>query len=674
MEGDYALKPLVSTYVSNADADAHYGLDGDLVLDTNKLGVLTFSAKTLKDVEEAFLYMPWNAARKTFIFVYAIPNYLPDNSLCYNSVKAQLTEANLVLMDEWEAGNYALDLSTLADKDLGDYVTLVIKAGYTFSNDFETPTLGGSISKVITLADNTTATVKPVYVTSQTRPDGGNDSDVTVVVNSAHGYNGVGKNLPVFWWRGQGQNQLAALVSSPVGTNNTQVFRTLLNYGKNGAKFYHVFRPDGASLTSDDIGKTYNVSFDYWAPQSITLYMAPVVYNGDISGFNANNSTGAAVTGEQWNSVEFQLALSEANVTEGKNLLGIQTNNVKPADGQYDTYYQYFDNLKVEEVVSEFTLAKDSFILVTENEGSVDVTEADKPVVDAVYAAESKITGAEIALGSSITVNYYVSLNDAHAGAQMKFTVDGEETLVDGVKKGNEYVYAYTGIAPYGLGENIKAELIADGAVIASKDTYSVAENCRNLLAKSADELGLSAAKYEAMKTLIADLLAYGAASQIYTGHNTDALVNEGIEGASEFVALGDEWDKLPTESTDETVELLSAGLYFTNTNKLYFRFAASDITEENFAVKIGDKEYTLTDFDVSGSNYILFTDDIVATELDTLYTVELVKNGETVQSLEYGVFAYIYDMQNNENEAMANVVKALYNYSVAADAYANAR
>ena len=674
MEGDYALRPLVSTYVSNAAPEAHYGLDGNLVLDTNKLGVLTFSAKTLKNADDAFLYMPWNAARKTFIFVYAIPNYLPDNSLCYNSVKAQLTEANLVLMDEWEAGNYALDLSALADKDLGGYVTLVIKAGYTFSNDFETPTLGGSISKVITLADNTTATVKPVYVSSQTRLDGGKDSNVTVVVNSAHGYNGVGKNLPVFWWRGQGNNQLAALVSSPVGTNNTQVFRTLLNYGKNGVKFYHVFRPDGASLTSDDIGKTYNVSFDYWAPQSITLYMAPVVYNGDISGFNANNSTGADVTGEQWNSVEFQLALSEANVTEGKNLLGIQTNNVKPADGQYNTYYQYFDNLKVEEVVSEFTLAKDSFILVTENEEVVDVTEADKPVVDVVYAAESKITGAEVALGSSITVNYYVSLDEAHAGAQMRFTVDGVKTLVDGVKSGKEYVYSYTGIAPQALGENIKAELIVDGEVVATKDEYSVLQNCKNLLGKTAVELGLSEAKCGAMKTLIADLLAYGAASQIYTGHNTDALVNEGIEGASKFVALGDEWDKLPTESTDETVELLGAGLYFTNTNKLYFRFAASDITEENFAVKIGDEAYTLSDFAGSNGNYVLYTEDILATELDTLYTVELVKNGETVQTLEYGVFAYIYDMQNNENEAMANVAKTLYNYSVAADAYANAR
>ncbi len=674
MEGDYALRPLVSTYVSNAQPDAHYGLEGDLVLDTNKLGVLTFSTKTLADAEDAFLYMPWNAARKTFIYVYAIPNYLPDETLCYNSVKAQLTEANLVLMDEWVAGTYALDLSALADKDLGDTVTLVIKAGYTFYNDFETPTIGGSISKVITLADGTTATVKPVYVASQTNPEGVSEKNVTVVVNSAYGYNKIGANLPVFWWRGAGNNQAAALVNDPSGANTTQIFRTLLNYGGNGVKFYHVFRPEGAELTADDVGRTFNVSFNYWAPQSITIFMAPVIYNGAVSGFNANNSTDVAVTQNQWNDVNFQLTLTAANVSAGQNLLGIHTPNKKPDGATSDTYYQYFDNVKLEEVVAEFTLSKDSFILVTENEEVVDVTEADKSVVDAVYAAESKITGAEVALGSSITVNYYVSLDDAHAGARMKFTVDGEETLVDGVKKGDEYVYAYTGIAPYGLGENIKAELIVGGEVIASKDTYSVAENCRNLLAKSADELGLSAAKYDAMKTLIADLLAYGAASQIYTGHNTDALVNAGIEGASQFDALGDEWNKLPTESTDATVELLGAGLYFTNTNKLYFRFKAEGITEDNFKVKIGEAEYTLADFEKQGENYILFTDDIVATELDTVYTVELVKNGETVQSLEYGVFAYIYDMQDSTNEAMANVVKALYNYSASADAYAIAR
>ena len=297
-----------------------------------------------------------------------------------------------------------------------------------------------------------------------------------------------------------------------------------------------------------------------------------------------------------------------------------------------------------------------------------EIVEPDVPV------AETKITGATVALGSSITINYYATLEDAHAGAKMRFTVEDKTIVVSGVKEGDEYVYAFTGIGPQAMGVNIKAELVLDGEVLASKDEYSVEQNLKNLLGKSAEALGLTTGKYEAMKTLIADLLAYGAASQIYVDYNTDALVNAGVEGASALKTLGDEWNKLPTESTDETIDLISAGLFFTNTNKLYFLFKAEGITENNFKVKVNNEEYTLSDFEAYESNYVLFTDDIVATELDTVYTVELVKNGETVQTLEYGVYAYIYDMQNSDNEAMATLVKTLYNYSVSADAYAIAR
>lgn len=679
MEGDYALRPLVSTYVSKAQPDAHYGLDRDLVLDTNKLGVLTFSAKTLKNADDAFLYMPWNAARKTFIYIYAIPNYLPDETLCYNSVKAQLTEANLVLMDEWVAGTYALDLSALADKDLGDYVTLVIKAGYTFQNDFETYRIenGVKVTKPLVNKDGDTINAEILSYGSATAPDGVTKDYGLNLKNTAYiaNYNLDEKDYANFWFTASGSSQAATIVNGTNANNTTQVLRTKLSYGANGIKFYSAFRPSN-TLTSDDAGRTFNVSYDIMTAQSITIYTHPIKYNSGVSALSGTNYSvkyPTDTTADAWTHVSHQISLREKDVTDQAATLGIQTNHARNDDAN-STYFQYFDNLLVEEVVSEFTLPADSFILVTENEGSVDVTEADKPVADEVYTEESKITGAEIALGSSITVNYYVSLAKTHAGAQMKFTFDGKEVVVDGARYGKEYVYSFTGIGPQAMGENIKAELVLDGEVIASKDEYSVAQNLKRLLTKSADELGLSEAKYGAMKTLIADLLAYGAASQIYTGHNTDAFVNEGIEGASEFVALGDEWDKLPTESTDETVELLGAGLYFTNTNKLYFRFAASDITEENFAVKIGDEAYTLSDFAGSNGNYVLYTEDILATELDALYTVELVKNGETVQTLEYGVFAYIYDMQNSENEAMANVVKALYNYSVAADAYANAR
>ena len=68
-----------------------------------------------------------------------------------------------------------------------------------------------------------------------------------------------------------------------------------------------------------------------------------------------------------------------------------------------------------------------------------------------------------------------------------------------------------------------------------------------------------------------------------------------------------------------------------------------------------------------------MYTDDITATDLNALYTVEMIKNGEVVQTLQYSVFSYVYSMQNDDNQAMANLARALCNYGLAADAYANA-
>ena len=422
---------------------------------------------------------------------------------------------------------------------------------------------------------------------------------------------------------------------------------------------------NGAQISTKTVGSVTGTTYATGAASSYngTYYNAPCTFNSSTG--NTNSIT--TVAGE-WSTVSFTVTVDQKMVDQQVGLLTIQSAHSSTANRTH------IDDILVTEVASTVTFAKDSFILVTENEDSVNVTEADKPVVDAVYAAGSKITGAEVALGSSITVNYYVSLAKTHAGAQMKFTFGGKEVVVDGVRYGKEYVYSFTGIGPQAMGENIKAELVLDGEVIASKDEYSVAQNLKRLLAKSADELGLSEAKYGAMKTLIAALLAYGAASQIYTGHNTDALVNAGVESSSTFVALGDGWNRVPSVSTSKNVGLTGASLYFTSTNRLYFRFEANGITEDNFVVRIGDTEYTLSDFGPEASSYVVFTGDIAATEFDTFYTIELVENGEVVQTMEYSVFSYVYAMQNSENQAMANLAKATYNYGVAADAYAIAR
>lgn len=338
--------------------------------------------------------------------------------------------------------------------------------------------------------------------------------------------------------------------------------------------------------------------------------------------------------------------------------------------------------------------------LVTVGEGS-DISEVAATVANASTSVKivdgapiNTIASAQVNLGTDISVSYFVDLDRKHVGAQMKFTFNEEEILVDGVATGNpsEYEYVFTGIAPQAMGDNLKAELVLNGTVIDVKEEYSVLANCQNLLSKTAKQLGLTNAQYSAMKTLIADLLVYGAKAQLYVNYNTTALVDANVTGATALGAIDAENDVKYTEgSSNETVAFTAAGVFFDYTNSLYFKFTAPGMTESNLKIVfveynnnidyevVNSVEYTLADcelIDEATSTYKFTTDAISVIDYGTVYSVELqVKSGRTfsaVQFLDYNVNSYAYSMQNSTDAEMADLAKALYNYGVSAAAFQN--
>lgn len=327
-------------------------------------------------------------------------------------------------------------------------------------------------------------------------------------------------------------------------------------------------------------------------------------------------------------------------------------------------------------------------------EGLVEVKNGSASVKIIPNVPVSTIDSASVNLGTDISVVYYATLDEDHAGAQMKFTFNDEETVVDGVATGveNEYAYTFTGIAPQCMGDNIKADLIFNDAVVATKDGYSVLANCQNLLAESAAELGLTDGQYAAMETLIADLLVYGAKAQVYRSYKTDSLVDAGVTGATALgeISADENW-KDNDESTDDAIAFTAAGVYFDYTNSIYYKFTAPGVTESDFKVvitkydtdynELDSAEYTIADcelVDEATSTYKIHTEDVSVLDFGTaIYTAELqVKSGKkfvAVQYVDYTVNSYAYLKQTSENPAMANLAKALYNYGVSAAAYLNA-
>ncbi len=308
-----------------------------------------------------------------------------------------------------------------------------------------------------------------------------------------------------------------------------------------------------------------------------------------------------------------------------------------------------------------------------------------------IKAPQSKITSADMILGTDITVNYYAKLDVTHIGAQMRFTMNGTETIVDGVETEEDgvYVYAFQKVAPQCMGDNIKAELVLGDTVLDVKEEYSVKTYCENTLAKSAAELEMSAEKYVALRTLIADMLEYGAKAQLYRSYKTNALVNEGVTGKTEFVELTSEHQKYIDETGLDGVEMTGVGVYFDYTNSLYLKFTAPNMTEDDFYILAYNEatdeeiEYTLSDCTLISeetSTYLLIMDPCLATGYNDLYYIDLYapnSRGRVVvqQSLEYSMASYVYSMQNKtdnngELTPMANLARATYNYCISATAY----
>ena len=115
-----------------------------------------------------------------------------------------------------------------------------------------------------------------------------------------------------------------------------------------------------------------------------------------------------------------------------------------------------------------FTATVDAINTINVDSQPVAVAGASATAAVVPNVAVSTIDSAMVRLGGDIAVNYFVTLDEDHVGAQMRFTFGDEETVVDGEATGyaNEYVYIFTGIAPQAMGDNLKAELLFGGRLV----------------------------------------------------------------------------------------------------------------------------------------------------------------------------------------------------------------
>ncbi len=280
------------------------------------------------------------------------------------------------------------------------------------------------------------------------------------------------------------------------------------------------------------------------------------------------------------------------------------------------------------------------------------------------------IKGASVDIGATLTINYFAEASTDDV--KMRFTSSsGKVTEVNGIidEQMGCYMFAYEGINPQCMNDNIKAELVYGEEVLDTKENYSVRNYCENQKNRSAESLGLAEKEFECLKTLMADMLVYGSASQEYKNYNTSNLVDS-AEWVSEYKSTFEvpAGVRIITGNKDTDNQVTAVGVNMANVNKIYFKIKFTD----DITVKINDKEIDKSTLAKNDDGiYLLYSDGIKATQFDKIFTLQLLKDGKEITKVEYNVNAYI--QAKYETPSVQKIVKALSNYGVSANNYQDA-
>ena len=303
-----------------------------------------------------------------------------------------------------------------------------------------------------------------------------------------------------------------------------------------------------------------------------------------------------------------------------------------------------------------------------------------------IYRAFSEnrfgFSGASVTLGNDITLNYKVNATPFESGyltnPYVVFECNGETLTVSSYAiSDGKYVFDFSSIAPYMMGDTVRATLYAYyGETLCNGITseYSVAEYCANILSKySGDE-------NTELRTLIVDMLIYGEKSQICMNYKTDALVTSILTLEQRALASSENTEPQNAFDTDfKTVESASvswigADMNLNDSLAMIFTFAAESIDGLCVKVVSGDEEWTIpyTIFtEIDTDTYRVYFTEFNVTQMNAAVQVT-VYDGETPISntLQYSIGSYAATAIAGDDNALKELALAMIRYSSSAYAY----
>ncbi len=295
--------------------------------------------------------------------------------------------------------------------------------------------------------------------------------------------------------------------------------------------------------------------------------------------------------------------------------------------------------------------------------------------------ASLRFSSAALTLYDNISVGFKV---DSSLFAEGEFTdpyvvfvFNGVETKVDAFTvDGDRHVFTFSDVAPDQMTDIISATLHAtyNGEEYAGKTKeYSVSEYCYSMLEE------YSADKYAELRTLLVDLLNYGAASQVYTGYKSEALVNTSLTatqlqwGTSAEPALETVLDTAYKTVENPTAKWKGAGLQLQESVEMRLKFTAESIDGLSVKIESGTNTWTIaSDKFVAGDGvyYVYFTGLDASQMRQNVYLTICDGDIPVSNTVCYSIGSYAYEMQNSTIAGLPELVKAMMKYGDSAYAY----
>lgn len=286
------------------------------------------------------------------------------------------------------------------------------------------------------------------------------------------------------------------------------------------------------------------------------------------------------------------------------------------------------------------------------------------PWLEEIMTPAAQVKYQQLSLGDDLTMGFDLAVKNEYAEtATVTVTVDGsvvvENAAVSQLPAGTENCRRVNiPLAAAQMTDSIVVT-VKNGTDVLSKDTYSIRAYILQLLEGDYNE---------AAKTLAKAVLHYGAKAQVYFDYKADTPANAGYElTADSLTAVPVEEMTVESTGSVEGVIYYGATLVYVSRIALRYYFTAPNGVE-GLTFTVDGTQYPAVEKD---GKYYIEIPNLAPQALDQ--NVKLtVSNGTDTMTVTYSPLHYMVRMcnRNTTPAALKELITALYNYHLAAQAY----